>query len=185
MIGAIGVTLYMFSGSHSVLMAELMLRHKGIPYRRVNVLPGVHVPVLRFKRFPNTTVPAMEVDGRRIQGTLEISRELDRLVAEPRLFPLDPGLRAKVEAAERWGEDLQNESRRVLYCMARRDVRGFTSFITPGRARPTRWFLRATAAGLVKVAGSVHGASEAAGRTGVAALPGRIDQIDAWIAEGV
>jgi len=35
------VTLYMFSGSHSVRMAELMLEHKGITdYKRVNMLPA-------------------------------------------------------------------------------------------------------------------------------------------------
>lgn len=132
------VKLYMFSGSNAVLTVQLMLNHKGIDYKRVNMPPGVHAPMLLAKGFETMTVPALDVDGRRIQGTRSISRALDELVPEPRLFPTDPERRLAVEEAERWGEQLQDATRRIFYCMARGDRRAFASFTTAGRALPMR-----------------------------------------------
>ena len=40
--------------------------------------------VLRALRFPRYTVPALVLDGRRIQGSREISRALDLLGDPPR-----------------------------------------------------------------------------------------------------
>lgn len=179
------VTLYMFSGSHSVLMAELMLAVKGIHYKRVNLLPGAHILVTLAKGFEALTVPAMTIDGRRVQGTRSISRELDQLVPDPPLFPRDPERRAAVEDAERWGEELQDATRRMFYCLARRDHRAFASFTTAGRSLPATLLLRAFAPALVRVAGAYHRATESAGLADAAALPARLDRIDAWIEQGV
>ena len=180
------VKLYMFSGSHSVRMAELMLEHKGITdYKRLNMLPGVHAVIMLFKGFETMTVPALKVDGRRIQGTRNISRALDELVTARPLFPADPARRAAVEDAEYWGEELQDAVRRIFYCMARRDRRAFASFMTAGRPWATRLLLRATAPAIVRLAGAYHRATEAAGQADIAALPARLDQIDAWIADGL
>ena len=59
--------------------------------------------------------PALRVDGERIQGSLSISRFLDRLQPSPPLFPADPARRHAVEEAEAWGEGvLQVVPRRLL-----------------------------------------------------------------------
>src|SRR5581483_1882051 len=52
--------------------------------------------------------------GRRLQGSREIARALDELWPEPPLFPAEPELRRRVEAAEQWGEEqLQSVARRI------------------------------------------------------------------------
>lgn len=40
------VRLYMFSGSNAVLSAQLMLAHKGIDYKRVNLPPAAHAFIM-------------------------------------------------------------------------------------------------------------------------------------------
>lgn len=100
------VKLYGIPGSHPVMSARLMLEHKGIEYRRVDLFPVVSRALVRVLGFPGNRVPAMKIDGRRIQGSREIARELDRLRPQPALFPSDPELRREVEEAEAWGDSL-------------------------------------------------------------------------------
>src|SRR5438270_3708640 len=107
-------TIYVVPGSHPSMAGRLMLEHKGIAYHRVDLIPGLHKPILRAFGFRDTTVPALRIDGRRIQGTLRISKALDELCPDPPLFPADPSARAAVEEAERWGEgQLQPVPRRL------------------------------------------------------------------------
>src|SRR5690242_6129288 len=92
-----------------------MLEIKGIDYRRVDLMPGLHPLGLRLARFRGGTVPALVIDGRRIQGSLTISRALEEMRPQPPLFPSDPELRARVEEAERWGDaELQPTPRRLF-----------------------------------------------------------------------
>src|SRR6476620_8339664 len=83
-------TLFGLASSHPTLTAELMLRHKGIDYRRIDLMPGLHQGVLRAMGFPGVTVPAMRIDGTRLQGTRTIAPALDALLPSSPLFPLDP-----------------------------------------------------------------------------------------------
>ena len=180
------IKLYMFSGSNAVLTAQQMLEHKGIrDYKRVNMPPGVHAIIMLARGFETMTVPALTVDGRRIQGTRNISQFLDDLVPEPPLFPHEPGRRRAVEEAERWGEELQDATRRVFYCLARRDRRAFASFMTAGRSWPMRLVLRWASPAIVRLASAYHRATEAAGQADLADLPARLHQIDAWIEAGL
>src|SRR5438093_242352 len=94
------LTLYVIPGSHPSLMARLMIEHKRLPYRRVDLLPAVHRPLLRLMGFPGRTVPAMKIDGRRVQGTRAISRALDESQPAPPLFPEEEAARAAVIEAE-------------------------------------------------------------------------------------
>ena len=108
--------LYGIPGSHPAMTGELMLAHKGIPYRRVNLQPGLHRPYLRLRGFSGNRVPAVRfADGQRGQGTRPLARVLDVRVPEPRLVPADP----RVEEAERWGDDvLQQWARRMVVAAA-------------------------------------------------------------------
>jgi glutathione S-transferase len=157
------VKLYMFSGSNAVCTAELMLRHKGIAYQEVILKRGALAAQLSELGFSGTTVPALEIDGRRVQRTREISRALDLIKPEPRLFPVNPADRVRVEDAERRGEELQNAVRRLFYCA----------------------MTRTRASAIDRLAARKHGATDAAGRRDVAELPQRLDQIDAWITAGI
>src|SRR5215217_8038779 len=98
--------------SHSI---RLMLEYKGIEHRIVWLLPGLWPALLRMRGFRGGTVPAIKIDGRRIQGSRAISRALEEVQPEPPLFPSDPERRLQVEEAERWGDEtLQNVPRRIV-----------------------------------------------------------------------
>jgi len=178
--------LYGFTGSNSVNTGRLMLEHKGIDYTFVKLPPAVHAPTMLMLGFPTMGVPAIKVDGRRVQGTRWIARALDEIYPDgPALFPADPVQRRKVQQAERWGEDLQNAVRRIFYCAARRDRKAFLSVLAAERGPVKRFGMRLLAPTVIKLATGLHRASDEAGREDIALLPERLDQIDAWIAEGI
>lgn len=107
--------LYSISLSHPSHTARLMLERKGIEHREVNIVPGFQPVVVRAMGFSGITVPALRIDGRRVQGSRQISRFLEDLVPSPPLFPSDPAERGAVEEAERWGEEtLQGVPRRLF-----------------------------------------------------------------------
>ncbi|MFM8889026.1 MAG: glutathione S-transferase N-terminal domain-containing protein, partial [Solirubrobacterales bacterium] len=64
-------TLYTIPGSHPGISAALMLERKGVEYRRVDLLPVISKVVLRALGFPLVTVPALKLDGRKFQGSIE------------------------------------------------------------------------------------------------------------------
>ncbi|HVF77657.1 MAG TPA: glutathione S-transferase N-terminal domain-containing protein [Solirubrobacteraceae bacterium] len=177
--------LYMFPGSSAVLTARLMLDHKNIDYKLVRLVPGIHAFAMLALGFESMSVPAITFDGRRVQGTRSISRALDELVPERPLFPSDPERRKAVEDAERWGEDFQNATRRIYYCVARRDRNAFLSVMLDDRALGMRILLRMSARPIIRLASGAHHATEDAAREDVQAVPQRLDQIDRWIGQGV
>jgi len=179
------VKLYMFSGSNAVLTAQLMLAHKGIAHKRVNLPPAAHALIMLGLGFETMTVPGLKVDGRRVQGTRYIARFLDELVPERPLFPADPDRRRAVEEAERWGEGFQNSVRRIFYCMGRRDPKAYKNVMLAERSFPMRALLSIAAPLIIRLATAKHDAIDAAGEVDVAEMPARLDQIDAWIAEGL
>ena len=183
------VELYVVPGSNASLTGRLMLDHKGIAYERKDLVPGAHVPLLKARGFPGITVPALRLDGRKIQGTRDIARALDELRPEPPLLPADPARRRAVEEAEALGEGpLQHAARRLLYGAARRDPSSFTSVILgqeSGLGPVARAIVRAGARGIVWAATQGHGATDEACREAIAALPDMLDRVDRWIEEGV
>ncbi len=179
------VKFYMFPGSNSVYTGRLMLDYKGIDYKTVTLMPGPHAFIMLGLGFDTMGVPAVKIDGRRVQGTRAISRALDELWLDRPLFPAEPAQRKAVEDAERWGEELQNATRRIFYCASRRDKAAFKSVMTADRTPPMRAVLKVAAPLIVRLATGAHRATDAAGMDDLAMLPARLDQIDAWIAEGL
>ncbi len=176
-------TLYAIPGSHAVRTGALMLEHKGIDYRRVDFPPGPHRVLVRLRGFPGDRVPAVIFDdGRRAQGTRELPRVLDELVPERRLVPDDPrGLEA-----ERWADDvLQQWARRMVAstgarspdALAGRGAEGRLGRLLTRRPRTRRLVSRA-----VLVAFRVTGEQLEDDRRHTGEL---LDQVDAWIADGV
>src|SRR5207248_2508412 len=79
---------------------------KGLAYRRVDLLPMVHVAVQRVL-FGRRTVPGLRLaGGEKVVGSRAIMRVLDGIEPSPPLLPADAARRAKVEGAEAWGEDV-------------------------------------------------------------------------------
>jgi len=177
--------LYMFPGSNSVMTGRLMLDHKGVAYKEVKLMPGPHAFIMLALGFETMGVPAIKFNGRRVQGTRWIARYLDEIVPARPLFPADPVRRKAVEDAERWGEDFQNATRRIFYFAARRDKGAFTSFMAPRRSPPMKIALRIGRPLIVRLATGAHRASDAACLEDLELLGERLDQIDAWIEEGL
>src|ERR687884_1264489 len=127
--------LYVIPGSHACRAAMLMLEHKRVPYRRVDVVTLTHPIVARLHGFDAGgetrtagtrrtlpirlgdllgTVPALAADGERVSTNRQIARFLDDRHPEPSLFPADSEQRRAVEEAAHWAnETLQMAARRI------------------------------------------------------------------------
>src|SRR3954447_1082437 len=163
-----------------------MLRRKGIEFDRTDLMPVISRAVLKAQRFPGVTVPAMKVDGKRVQGSRAISRELDRLRPEPPLFPADPQRRTQVEEAERFGdEDLQHPVRQILWWGLRQRRASLGSYAAGSRLGIPIGLAVRTSAPVVAAAVMRDGATDENVRADLASLPGMLQRIDDWIAEGV
>lgn len=179
-------TLYVIPASHPSRTAQIVLELKGIDYKRVDLMPVISKVALRAVGFPGITVPALKIDGRKVQGSREIARELDRLVPEPPLYPSDPTLRGGVEAAEAWGDGaLQAASRRIFWGGLKRDRSPLASYSQGARLGIPIGLAVKTGAPLVALSARLNEATDDKVRADLAALPGMLQRIDDWIAEGV
>ncbi len=178
------ITLYMFTGSGPSLTAQLMLRHKGLEHSTVHMIVGPHAFSLLGRGFVTMAVPALKLEGRRVQGSRFIARALDELAPDPPLFPADPELRHEVVLAERWGEGLQDLARRLVLCAARRDAAAFHGVYRHPSAlrRPAQHLSRPL---VTRLASAAHRATDEAGEEDVAGLDEQLGRVDAWIADGV
>jgi glutathione S-transferase len=182
----VGPTLYVIPGSHPCECVEAALQLKGLDYRRVDLAPAIHAVVVRASGFPGRTVPAMKLDGEKVQGSRQILRKLDQLAPEPRLVPENAALRGKVEAAEAWGDDVfQPLARRVAWGGFIRNRPSMLSYSAGGNLHMPASFLKLGSAPVARIAQRVNGASDEQVEADLAALPGHLDKIDAWIADGV
>jgi glutathione S-transferase len=177
--------LYVLPASHPAFTARLMLEHKDIDYQRVDLMPVISKLVLRAVGFPGVTVPALKVDGRRIQGSREISRELDRLVPEPPLFPADPEKRAAVEEAERWGEEvLQPPMRQILWWTFKRDRGSMASYAEGANLGIPVSLAMKTATPVIALSVRFNEADDDHVRSSLAAFPAMLQKVDDLIAAG-
>jgi glutathione S-transferase len=180
------VRLYTIPGSHPGVAVQAMMKAKGIPFKRTDLFPVMQKVVVRVQGFPKQTVPAMKVDGRRIQGSREITRELDRIRPEPPLFPEDPEKRSAVEEAERFGdEELQHPIRQMIWWTLRKDKAPLRSFTEGAKLGIPTGLAVATAAPILALTVRYNEATDENVRRGLAELPGFLDRIDAWIEAGV
>jgi glutathione S-transferase len=183
---AVKATLYVGPASHPSMAARLMLEHKGIPYKRRDLIFILSKGILRAARFPGVTVPALKLDGKRVQGTRQISRELDRVKPDPPLFPADAEQRLKVEEAERWGDAvLQPAVRRIIWNALRRNRADIGSYLEGARIGVPVGLAVKTAAPVVALSARFNKADDENVRGDLAALPEMLDHVDALIKEGV
>ncbi|HEX6116892.1 MAG TPA: glutathione S-transferase N-terminal domain-containing protein [Solirubrobacterales bacterium] len=177
--------LYVIPGSHPAMTARLMLEAKGIPYKRIDLMPVISKGALKAFGFPGVTVPALKIEGEKVQGSREIARALDRIKPEPPLFPADPTARTAVEEAERFGdEDLQPAARRMLWWSLRRDRAPLESFSTGARLGIPVGLAVKTAAPIVAASARLNDATDENVRNDLAALPGMLARVDDYIAAG-
>ncbi|MHB8532521.1 MAG: glutathione S-transferase N-terminal domain-containing protein, partial [Solirubrobacteraceae bacterium] len=199
-------TLYVIPGSHACRTGMLLLEHKRIPYRLIELPAGLHPQIVRLCGFPGSrepkrmvdggptrmsalmdrfgTVPAVQLGGARVQGNMEIARHLERTQPAPPLFPADPQMRAAVEAAAAWGDEpLQMLARRLALAagLDRLADRGGSGRLGALLARSE--LQRGLLAGIAgRTTFKTGGEAEARLR---GELPSMLDRVDGWTAEGV
>jgi glutathione S-transferase len=179
-------TLFAVPASHPSLAAQLMLEHKGIDHRRVDLVSGVHRVALRALGFPGVTVPALRLDGARVQGTRRIALALDALRPEPPLFPRDPERRKAVLRAEVWGDEvLQPVPRRLVWAALKRDRSTLETYLEGAKLGIPAGLAARTAAPVVLLSARLNRADDGAVRRDLAALPGLIERVDELLREGV
>lgn len=183
------VTLYWMTISHPSQAARRMVELKGVDHKLVAVTPMAQKVHLRAAGFRRGTVPAMKVDGKRVQGSRQIARALDRRWPEPALFPADPELRARVEEAERWGEEqLQPIPRRIFRYAVANDPE-FRRRVLEMQSVPAVGLMSRVTAPVVRYYAKApeldgRGGDEDGVRDSLAALPALLDRVDELLADG-
>jgi glutathione S-transferase len=180
-----GVTLFGVPASHPTLAAELMLRQKRIAYRRIDLVAVAHRGVLRMLGFQGITVPALMLDGERVQGTREIATALDARRPEAPLYPPDGSIRGAVDEAEAWGDQIyQPLARRMAWGVLRRDRSTIRTYLEGARLGiPVGLAVRLTPP-VVKAAAHVNKATDENIQADLAALPGLLDHVDGLLRAG-
>jgi glutathione S-transferase len=178
--------LYGMKHSHPVLASRMAVERAAVEFKAHDLFPGLHGVIVRSKGFARWTVPALVIDGRRVQGTLAIARELDRIAPDVGLFPRDPERRREVEAAERLGHDeLQPIARRVFRWAGARDnaVRAWMAQYVVGTPAPRlAGYLFKPA--MVFFSRVVSKADAARVREDLGRLPSLLDRVDALLEDG-
>jgi glutathione S-transferase len=161
-----------------------MLEAKGLDYKAIWLLPGLHPILLRTRGFRGATVPAIKIDGRRLQQSRAIARAIEEVKPEPPLFPTDPERRLEVEEAERWADEtLQDVPRRIVRWLSvhRPETRVMIAKeIGVPLPRFAAWINAPTARRMANKVDSDQEISNA-----VSAVPKVLDVVDELIARGV
>jgi glutathione S-transferase len=181
----VSAKLYVVASSHPCWAVARVLELKGIAFKRVEWPPTMHVPMQRL-RFSQGTVPGLALDGERLIGSRAIMHRLDEHTPEPPLYPADPGARAAVEEADRWGEEtLQALARRLTWWVLRRRPRAITTYGEDSRLPLPDFAAVASAPLIARIEWRINDVSDEQVRQDLGALPAHLDRIDSWIAEGV
>lgn len=186
----------------------LMLEQKGVPYRTVEFVTLLHPVAARLHGFDARgekrsaggrrtfglrfgdafgTVPGLAAGDERISTNHGIARFLDMRHPQPPLLPNDAERRRAVEAAEAWAnETLQMAARRIVGAAALHDPSGFSRRAADGRLGYLLYRNDVVRERLVPlIVRQVFATPRNPEHDPVAELPALLDQVDAWIAEGV
>ena len=173
-------------GSHPVLAVALMLEFKGIRYVRRDLPNQLQALVLPRLGYPGRTVPVIRIDGRRVQGSMQIARVLEELAPQPALFPADRADRARVEELETWADgQLQETARTLGKWAAKRDPSSIAP-VAAASALPVPSGVLLTVLPVIAPAFvRTLGTTREQARRALEALPAELDRVDAAIADGV
>jgi glutathione S-transferase len=173
-------------GSHPCAAVERALELKGLDFRVVELPPPLHAPLQRL-RFGTRTVPAIVLDGgEKVSGSRAILQRLEEIAPEPALWPRDEELRALVERAEEWGDEVyQPIARRLLWGAIRRRPAALVSYSEGSKIPLPKPAIRAAARPIVRAEVALNHADEPSVRADLRYLPRHLDRIDGWIEKGV
>jgi glutathione S-transferase len=178
--------LYLVHGSHPCDTVAKAFELKGLSLKRVEIPISMQPAVMKVL-FGGLTVPGVRFDdGEKVQGSRAILRALEARVVEPPLYDGPAGAEAIAEA-ERWGDEvLQSVPRRLLWMAFGVHPRAMHGFQDGQRSPKLPMPVLLVAAKLVlPIERRLNAVDDAAVRADLAALPALLDQVDAYIADGV
>jgi glutathione S-transferase len=176
------IVLHVLPPSHPCAAVEAALRLKGLAYERVELEAGRHAEEMeRLYGAGKTTVPGVLIDGEPVHGSNVILERLERMVAEPALYPAALG--DAVVAAARWGdEELQDLGRRLPWGALHFRPEAMGTLAGGGALDPagTDFAIR-----YIRAAWKYHNISAARLADDLVGLPAKLDHVDALVADGV
>jgi glutathione S-transferase len=178
--------LYVIHGSHPCLTVEKAFALKGLPYKKVELLASSQPLVMRML-FGGRTVPGVKfADGAKVQGSRAILRALEDRVPSPSLYDGPAGAEA-ILAAEQWGDEVFQSIPRRLLWEAFTQRRGAMHAFQQGAKGPMlpKPVVVAASYAVLPIERRINDVTDAGVRADLAALPGLLDQVDAYVADGV
>lgn len=133
------IRLYQFAISHCCEKVRWALDYKGLSYEAVNLLPGQHIKTIRNLTGKGTSVPVLDHDGHRVQGSKEIIDYLDETFPDNPLTPTDPQAR---EAALVWEQRLDDEAGPAVRCYSYHHLLQRPKVVVPMLAAGTPFYNR-------------------------------------------
>lgn len=173
--------LHTIVGSHPCRTAQAALELKGLDYEGVVLAPGEHNAVMEDVYGPGrTTVPGLLIDEEPVHGSSAILARLDQVRAEPALFPAP--IAEAVREAERWGAGrLQDLGRWFIWGSFHFRPEHMFTFAGAPVSDPEATDL---AIRIARGGWRYHDLTAVKIATGLAELPGCLDEIDALAATG-
>jgi glutathione S-transferase len=171
-------------GSHPCAAVEKALSLKGLSYGKIEWPPPLHAAMQRLL-FGVRTVPALRIDAEKISGSRAIMQRLDALVPEPVLYPAGGAERARVEEADRWGDEVfQSVARELLWVGFSHNPSAMVSYTEHSKLPLPKPVVRASAPLIAAAQRRLNRTDDAIATAAIRTLPSQLDQIDAWIADG-
>jgi glutathione S-transferase len=178
------IVLHLLPPSHPCLTVEAALKLKGLEFERVELRAGAHMDEIeRVYGEGRRTVPGLLIGDEPVHGSNAILERLEELEPSPALFP--DGLGDAVAAAMRWGdEELQDLGRRLPWGALHFRPESMGTFAGPG-APPLDPPGTDFAMKFIHGSWKYHKITAARLAADLAGLPGKLDRIDAYVAEGI
>src|SRR4051812_14122676 len=176
------LTFHVLPPSHPCQTVEAALRLKGLEYEKVELQAGPHPEEMeRVYGEGRRTVPGLLIDGEPVHGSNAILLRLEELAPEPSLYPAR--LAEEVRRAAQWGdEELQDLGRRLPWGALHFRPESLGTLGGGGPLDPagTDHAIR-----YVRASWKYHNISAARLGEDLAALPAKLDRVDAYVADGL
>jgi glutathione S-transferase len=184
MLLAMALKLYVVHGSHPCAAVEKALQLKGLQYSVQEWPPPLHAAV-QLVLFGRRTVPALRNGDEKLVGSREIMRRVDEMAPEPRLYPAASEQRARVEEAERWGdEEFQQVARDLIWAGLLHRSGALVSYSRRSRLPLPTVAIRISAPLIALTERYLNHTNLDVAKRRLEALPKQMDQIEDWIADG-
>ncbi len=145
--------LHQFPYSHFNEKVRWALAYKGLEHRRINYLPGPHMPAIR-KLSGQTQTPVLRIDGEPLAGSAQIIERLEQIAPDPALYPAEPKARAEaLQLQNRLDAELGPNIRRALFSVMVDEGAYTCRMFSEGKSLAVRLAYRASyplAKGLIK-----------------------------------